>query len=550
MTQRSSTTATGSRWWRHGIIYQIYPRSFQDSNGDGVGDLVGIRLRLDYVAALGVDAVWLSPFYPSPMVDFGYDVADYCDVDPRFGTLADFDALVTDVHARGMKLIVDFVPNHTSSMHRWFVESRRSREDPKRDWYLWRDPGPGGGPPNNWRSNFGGPAWTFDAVTGQYYCHMFLREQPDLNWRHPGVRAAMLEALRFWLKRGVDGFRLDVIYHVLKDRYFRDNPINPAFVEGTDPVQRLLPVFTSDLTEVQEVLAAMRSVVDEFSEAGVSRILVAETYLPMQRLAAYYGAGPSGQPRGAHLPFNFHMIGAPWSAVAIDCLVREYEAVLPDGCAPNWVLGNHDRSRIATRVGRSSAGLAAMLLLTLRGTPTVYYGDELGLADVPIPAEDVQDPLEKNQPGLGLGRDPVRTPMPWSDEPEAGFTTGRPWLRLNDDWRTRNVSSQAAAPASMLQLYRRLIALRRSHAALHQGEWASLAVVGDTLAYSRVHADERFFVVLNFGSVSAEVPDAIPDDACVMLSTMLDREGVRARGSVLRPFEGLIVAEGGDMKLP
>ena len=541
MTRR---TKGGPRdaWWRNGVIYQVYPRSFQDSNGDGIGDLPGIRRRLDYLADLGVDALWISPFYPSPMADFGYDVADYCDVDPRFGSLSDFDALIADVHARGMKLIVDFVPNHTSIRHPWFLESRRRRHDPKRTWYLWRDPAPDGGPPNNWLSNFGGPAWTLDPISEQYYCHMFLEEQPDLNWRHPDVRAAMMEALRFWLRRGVDGFRLDVIYHVIKDALFRDNPPNPAFVDGMDPVHRLLPVYTGDRPETGEVLSEMRRIVDEFSDADSDRVLVAETYLPIERLVAYYGRDPSGKLRGAHLPFNFHLIGAQWNAASIDRLVRAYEAALPEGAEPTWVLGNHDRSRIASRIGMPSARLAAMLLLTLRGTPTMYYGDELGLEDVPIPPEEVQDPFEKNQPGLGLGRDPMRTPMPWSDAPQAGFTTSLPWLRLGDDWASRNVRAQAADGGSMLELYRRLIALRRLHPALHEGGWVPLGVAGTVLAYARTHASERIIVSLNFGDVSAEVPEhLLPERARVWLSTLLDRDGERASGTALRPYEGRIL---------
>jgi alpha-glucosidase len=529
-------------WWKKGIVYQIYPRSFQDSNGDGIGDLPGIRRRLDYLADLGVDAIWISPFYPSPMADFGYDVADYCEVDPRFGSLADFDALLAGVHARGMKLIVDFVPNHTSSSHPWFLESRASRDNPKRSWYLWRDPAPGGGPPNNWLSNFGGPAWTFDPASGQYYCHLFLKEQPDLNWRDPAVRAAMLEAMRFWLRRGVDGFRLDVIYHVVKDALFRDNPRNPAFVEGTDPVQRLLPVHSADRPEAMEIVAEMRRTVDAFSDADSARILVAETYLPIERLAAYYGRDATGKLRGAHLPFNFHLIGTPWNAAAIDRLVREYEAALPEGAAPNWVLGNHDRSRIASRVGAPSARLAAVLLLTLRGTPTLYYGDELGLEDAAVSREDVQDPFEKNLPGLGLGRDPVRTPMPWSDAPNAGFTTGRPWLRLHDDWRTRNVGAQAADAGSMLQFYRRLIALRRQRPALQEGAWLPLGVAGETLAYARVHAGEKIVVLLNFADRDAEAPNQLLEGvARVLLSTLPDRDGEITRAPRLRPFEGLIL---------
>ncbi len=526
-------------WWRHGVIYQIYPRSFQDSDGDGIGDLQGVRHRLDHLAELGVDALWLSPIYPSPMADFGYDVADYCDVDPNFGGLADFDALVADCHERGLRLIVDFVPNHTSDRHPWFLESRAGRDRRRRDWYLWRDPAADGGPPNNWLSSFGGPAWTLDPASGQYYCHSFLAQQPDLNWRHPDVRAAMLEAMRFWLRRGVDGFRLDVIYHLVKDELFRDNPPNPAFVPGTDPAHRLLPVHTADRPEVQEILAEMRRLVDAFGDADSARMLVAETYLPIERLAAYYGR--AGSP-GAHLPFNFHLIGAPWQAEAIDRLVRRYEQALPEGAAPNWVLGNHDRSRIASRVGLAGARLAAMLLLTLRGTPTLYYGDELGLADVAIPADEVQDPFEKNLPGLGLGRDPVRTPMPWSDLPQGGFTTGRPWLRLNEDWPARNVAAQAAEDASMLQLYRRLLALRRTHPALNSGAWQALGTSGDLLAFARVRDAETVWIVLNFGADRAEVPAGlIPPQARVWLSTALDREGELAGRPVLRPQEGLIL---------
>jgi alpha-glucosidase len=539
---RGLRCAPRDAWWKNGIVYQIYPRSFQDSNGDGIGDLPGIRSRLDYLEDLGVDAIWISPFYPSPMADFGYDVADYCDVDPRFGSLADFDALLADIHARGMKLIVDFVANHTSSSHPWFLESRRSRGERRRSWYLWRDPAIGGGPPNNWLSNFGGPAWTFDPVGEQYYCHLFLKEQPDLNWRHPDVRAAMLEAMRFWLRRGVDGFRLDVIYHVIKDALIRDNPRNPAFVEGTDPVHRLLPVYTADRPEALEIVAEMRRTVDAFSDAASARILVAETYLPIERLAAYYGRDAAGQLRGAHLPFNFHLIGTPWNPAAIDRLVRDYEAALPEGAAPNWVLGNHDRPRIASRVGAHSARLAAMLLLTLRGTPTLYYGDELGLEDAAMAPEDVQDPFEKNLPGLGLGRDPVRTPMPWSSAPNAGFATGRPWLRLNDDWPTRNVAAQAAEGRSMLQFYRRLIALRRQRPALHEGAWLPLGVTGDTLAYARVHASEKIVVLLNFADRSAEAPKPLlPAGVRVLLSTMLDRDGEATCAPRLRPYEGLIL---------
>src|SRR5689334_4187662 len=270
-------------WWQTAVIYQIYPRSFQDSNADGIGDLAGIGTRLPYLAELGVDAMWLSPIYPSPMADFGYDIADYTDIDPVFGTLAEFDALVQDAHRRGIRLILDLVPNHTSDQHRWFAESRATRDNPKRDWYIWRDPAEDGGPPNNWLSEFGGSAWELDKRTGQYYCHTFLAAQPDLNWRNPNVRAAMYDVMRFWLNRGVDGFRVDVIWHLIKDDRFRDNPRNPQFESGQAPHRAVLPLYTTDRPEVHDVIAEMREVMDEFSD----RVLIGEIYLPIERLVAY-----------------------------------------------------------------------------------------------------------------------------------------------------------------------------------------------------------------------------------------------------------------------
>ena len=530
-------------WWRHGIFYQVYPRSFQDSNGDGIGDLDGIRARLDHLVALGIDAVWISPIYPSPMADFGYDVSNYCDIDPRFGTLAGFDALVGEAHARGLKLVLDFVPNHTSDQHPWFMQSRSRRGDPRRDWYLWRDPAPDGGPPNNWQSNFGGPAWTLDAATGQYYCHSFLKEQPDLNWRHPEVRAAMYEVLRFWLRRGVDGFRVDVLSDLIKDAEFRDNPLNPDFVVGQFPALRWIPLYSTDRPEVQQIVAEMRRVVDAFGDATSSRVLIGELYLPLSRLVAFYGLNAEGVLEGVQLPFNFQLIGAQWQAQRIDRLVRDYEAALPAGAAPNWVLGNHDKPRIASRVGPQMARLAAMLLLTLRGTPTLYYGDEIGMTDVAIPPEEVQDPFEKNAPGMGLGRDPRRTPMQWSSAPQAGFTTGTPWLRLADDWPRRNVESQARDAASMLTLYRQLIALRRAQPALNRGDYEALESEGDVLAYARKFKGQRVVVLLNFGASAAALsPALLPAHSIVLASTVPTRpELMEKEGLVLAPCEGVVV---------
>ena len=478
-----------AEWWKSGIVYQVYPRSFQDTDGDGIGDLRGVARRLGYLAELGVDAVWLSPIYPSPMADFGYDVADYCGVDPMFGTLADFDALIAEAHGRGLKLILDFVPNHTSDQHPWFVESRASRSSPKRDWYIWKDPAPGGGPPNNWLSNFGGGAWQWDEATGQYYYHAFLAAQPDLNWRNPEVRRAMYDVLRFWLDRGVDGFRVDVIWHLIKDAQFRDNPPNPGFHEGQPAIERFLQTHSCDQPEVQEAVAEMRQVLDGYGD----RVLIGEIYLPLERLVAYYGQALEG----AHLPFNFQLLQTAWTAEAIGALVAEYEGLLPPGAWPNWVLGNHDRPRIASRVGEAQAMVAAMLLLTLRGTPTMYYGDELGLANVAIPHDQVKDPWELQEPGLGLGRDPVRTPMPWDGAPGAGFTTGTPWLPLNPDAASRNVEALSGAPGSILEFYRRLIALRRARPALQLGDYRPVCAEDGVLVYERALGDARVTVALN-----------------------------------------------------
>jgi len=522
-------------WWQRGIIYQVYPRSFMDSNGDGVGDLRGLISRLDYLRGLGVDAVWLSPIFPSPMKDFGYDVSDYTGIHPLFGTLEDFDLLIREAHAQKIKLVLDFVPNHTSDQHPWFIESRSSRDNPKRDWYIWRDPALGGGPPNNWLSNFGGSAWEYDPKTEQYYYHAFLREQPDLNWRNPQVIEAMLNVLRLWLERGVDGFRVDVLWHLIKDEQFRDNPVNPDWREGADPYQRLLELQTTDQAEVHAVVTRMRRLVDQYQD----RVLIGEIYLPVERLVKYYGVNLSG----VHVPFNFQLLLAKWHARDIARIISQYEAALPKGGWPNWVLGNHDRPRIVSRVGSKQARVAAMLLLTLRGTPTLYYGDEIGMHDVEIPPEKVQDPFEKNVPGRGLGRDPQRTPMQWSAAKNAGFTAGKPWLPIAEDYAQINVEAERDDPFSILSLYMQLINVRRGEPALEVGELERIDTAGDLLTYIRRDGESAFLVALNFGS-EPQVID-ISDKAGggrITLSTGLDRAGESVRGILhIHPDEGLLL---------
>jgi alpha-glucosidase len=522
-------------WWRHGIFYQIYPRSFQDSNADGVGDIRGIIDRLPYLLELGVDAVWLSPIFPSPMADFGYDIADYTGVDPLFGAMADFDALIEAAHTSGLKIILDLVPNHTSDQHPWFVESRSSRDNPKRDWYIWREPGADGGPPNNWLSEFGGSAWEYDAATRQYYYHAFLAQQPDLNWRNPAVRHAIHEVMRFWLRKGVDGFRVDVIWHLIKDAEFRDNPPNPNFRAGRPPHQKILPLHSTDRPEVHDVIAEMRHVVDEFD----GRVLIGEIYLPLERLVTYYGKDLAE----AHLPFNFALLSAPWNARAIEKIIGEYEGALPAGAWPNWVLGNHDRPRVASRVGQDQARVAAMLLLTLRGTPTLYYGDEIGMHQVAIAPDQARDPFERNVPGIGVGRDGCRTPMQWSAAPYAGFSTSTPWLPLPDDFSHENVVNLDADTRSILSLYKALIGLRKKLPQLVSGDYVPVAAEGDLLLYRRQREGKAVVVALNLGATPVSISsDAAGLSGEILLSTFLDRQGEKIQGVLdLRGNEGVIV---------
>jgi alpha-glucosidase len=538
-TADRNASRTSPAWWKTGVFYQIYPRSFQDSNGDGIGDLPGIMQRLDYLVWLGIDAVWLSPIFPSPMADFGYDVTDYKAIDPIFGTIAQLDALSAEIKQRGLKLLLDFVPNHTSDQHPWFQESRASRNSRRRDWYLWRD-AVAGGPPNNWLSHFGGSAWEWDPLTRQYYYHSFLKEQPDLNWRSPEVGAAMHEVLRFWLSRGIDGFRIDVLWLLIKDAQFRDNPPNPDYRPGRPLFESQLPEYTADQPEVQAVVAGFRRVADEFSD----RVLVGEIYLPPERLVHYYGATLDG----VQLPFNFQLLLSAWNARDIAALIDRYEAALPLGGWPNWVLGNHDRPRVASRLGMAQARVAAMLLLTLRGTPTMYYGDELGMQNAVIPRERVQDPLESRVPGQELGRDPSRTPMQWDAGVNAGFSTGTAWLPAADHHQDINVEAESRDPASLLVLYRELVALRKAHSALNIGDYRPVPADGDLLLYIRDAREERLLVALNLGGTPAEFPWRWPHSAAQLLyaTTPGRAVGVLSGRVALAPHEGIILSLDGE----
>jgi alpha-glucosidase len=467
VAQKASPAAADSDWWKNAVIYEVYPRSFGDTNGDGVGDLNGITAHLDYLRDLGVDAIWITPFYPSPQIDFGYDISDYVAIDPLYGTMADFDKLVAEAGKRHIRVITDLVLNHTSDRHAWFRESRASRTNPKADWYVWRDGKPDGQPPNNWISIFGHSAWQLDAARGQFYYHAFYKEQPDLNWRNKDVRKAMYDTMRFWMKRGVARFRLDAVTSLFEDPRFRDERERPGRNAYGDA--NLSREYTDNLTEVHDVLREMRQVTNEFP----GRILIGETYLPnIEELAKMYGQANDE----THMPMNmqFAMPGNFRAAVFRQKL-REAETQL-NGNMPLIVTDNHDNRRSWDRFGdgqhnQEMARLAATLLLTPRATALLYYGQELGMAtNDPRRVEDVRDPIGKMGWPREKGRDGERTPMQWDGTANAGFTTGRaPWLPVGADHAARNVASELRDPKSLLNYYKTLIRLRRENAALRDG---------------------------------------------------------------------------------
>lgn len=527
-------------WWQTTVIYQIYPRSFQDTTGNGIGDLPGIIERIDYLAeTLGVGAIWISPFYPSPMADFGYDVSDYTGVDPLFGTIADFDAVVDAAHSRGLKVITDWVPNHTSDEHPWFVESRSSRDNPKRDWYTWRDPKPDGSPPNNWVSAFTGPAWHFDEHTGQYYLCTFTVKQADLNWRNPEVQDAMFEDVRFWLDRGVDGLRIDVAHFIMKDPELRDNPpaTAPSGMEKDHgEYDRFEHVHDKGHPDNHPLFRDVRSLLESYRP---DRFAIGEIHIAdWEEWASYYGA----ELDELHMPYNFSLLYSPWTAGDFASRVGELEAALPDGAWPNHVLGNHDEARLGTRFGPNAIRVAAMLLLTLRGTPTIYYGDELGIPQADIVPEDQQDPWGLSLPGAG--RDGCRTPMQWDVSPQAGFSSdSRTWLPLTPDWPQRNVASQLEDPGSILNLYRTLLRYRRQSTPLQIGDYKQLPAPDGCYLFERSDDADSVVVALNFTAAGIDV--LLDATGTIALSTQLDRDNEAVAGSVkLRANEGLIIEMG------
>ncbi len=521
--------------WGSRIIYQIYPRSFKDSNSDGIGDLQGIRNKLDYLKDLGIDAIWLSPIYPSPMHDFGYDISDYKNVDPIFGNLKDFDELIAKAHSINIKILMDFVPNHTSFEHPWFKESRSSKKNPKRDWYIWRGSDKKEKAPNNWLSQFGGSAWELDRTTEEYYLHTFDVSQPDLNWRNLQVVEEMLNTMRFWLERGVDGFRVDVAYILYKDPFFRDEPSNSNYLPEHHMIyDSLLHVYTTALPETIEMLKKFNEVINEFDD----RFMVCEIYTFTHEIVNLYKIVD----HYSFAPFNFSFISIPWNAFEQKKFLDEFDGLVGDKYFPTYVLGNHDQPRIATRLGDKAARSAALLQLTLRGTPFIYYGEELGMKNVDVPDEKVLDPIALNMKDFNFGRDPERGPMQWDKKEFAGFSDSEPWLPLEKDYTDKNVSSEKNDPKSFLNLYKKLIYLRKNLKALNSGKYIPLDLKNkNVFGFIREYDDQRVLILVNFSGEeqTAKLPKG---NWRKILSTQMDTfEGIDKDQIIFMPSEGFIL---------
>lgn len=495
-------------WWKEAVIYQIYPRSFYDSNGDGIGDLEGIIQKLDYLAgsenSLGIDAIWLSPVYPSPMYDFGYDISDYEEIDPVFGDIQIFKRLLKEAHKRGIKVIMDLVVNHTSHLHPWFLESRSSKNSPKRDWYIWKEPNHGA-PPNNWLGAFGGSGWEYDKRTGEYYFHSFLKEQPDLNWRNPEVEDAIFSMMKYWLDMGVDGFRLDVVNLYIKDEFFRNNI--SYFMKGPRSYDKQVHAYDRDRPEMHGILRRMRKLLDSYDDKRMFVGEIMQDFPGNVLLPATY----CGQDDELHLAFNFMFLFSPWKAEKFFQIIKDFESALGDKNWPNYTLSNHDFPRHITRYEKGKdtmlrARLAACMMLTLRGTPFLYYGEEIGMKRQKVPFRQIQDPVGKKYWPFHPGRDPERIPMPWDGSANTGFTTGKPWLPLYSEAKEVNVASQILEKNSLFHTYKKLIQLRKDRKSLRKGK-IKILLSNDkqVLYYRRREGKEETYIFLNFSDKPVNV---------------------------------------------
>jgi alpha-glucosidase len=523
---------TNLPWWKTAIFYHIYPLSFMDSNKDGLGDIPGIIEKLDYLTWLGVDAIWISPLYPTPFKDNGYDIKDFSGIDPAFGTLDDFTNLLQQAHSKNIKIIMDFVPNHTSEEHPWFIEARSDRTNKKRNWYLWADPNPHGGVPNNWMS-FAGKwsGWEFDSATNQYYYHSFLKHQPDLNWRNSEVQQAMFDVMHFWLKKGIDGFRIDLMGFLIKDKFLRNNPHNSKHEKDSGLQYPLTPTFSTHQREINQIIAKMRSLVDEYGD----KVLLGETYLSVDELVHYH----TNEETGVHLPGNYLFVMEDWKANILFEEICNYEASLQEESWPNWVLSNHDNPRIASKLGREQAKVAAFLLFCSRGTLIIYYGDEIGMQDLAISKSQMKDLAE-------TGRDPHRAPMQWSAKANAGFTEGIPWLGVNSDYMEYNVEIEKTDPSSFLYLYRDLINLRKQEPALISGLFIPVGVEENILAFMRrdQKTGRTFFVACNLGhkAASFQIPEFFSPSGTIIYGTKSKRKGEKLEKEIaLEGSEAILI---------
>ena len=539
--QGKPVDAEGHEWWQHAVFYEIYPRSFADSNNDGVGDLNGITSKMSYLRDLGVDAIWITPCYPSPQVDFGYDVSDYRNIDPMYGTLADFDHMVAEGKKHGVRIIMDFVPNHTSDQHPWFLDSKSSRTSEHRDWYIWRDGKGPGKPPNNWISIFGGSAWTLDPTTNQYYYHYFYEQQPDLNWRNPAVEKAMLDTTRWWYERGVAGFRLDAVDTLFEDPELRDNPLLPG--KNAQGDRNMENKYNTNFPEVHEELQKLRKVADE-SDA----VLIGETWTSnVEQLDKYYGK--DGNELQMPMDFMFTTV----NKLSPPEFRRQIAAVDSAHGWPVFVISNHDIIRSYNRYGDGKnndaiAKLMGAFYLTLRGTPIMYYGEEIGMTNNdPTRKEDVKDPIGRTGWPKEKGRDGERTPMQWDAAPNAGFSTKTPWLPVPPSYETHNVASESKDPNSVLNLYKKVLALRRTHVALLEGSYTALNEDdAHVMSYLRSYKGTGVLVVLNMSDSARKAKFDLSKHGFgrSTLKTLIASPEASAKGSevTLEPF-GLLIAE-------
>lgn len=520
-------------WWKQAVFYQIYPRSFYDANGDGIGDLNGVIAKLDYLQRLGIDAIWISPIYQSPMFDFGYDVSNYKKIDGDFGTMDDFKRLLVEAHKRDIKVVMDMIMNHTSHKHKWFLESKSSKTNPKRDWYIWRKAS-FVSPPNNWKSVFGGSGWEYDYKTKEYYYHSFLKQQPDLNWRNKDLQEAFFSDVKFWLELGVDGFRMDVLNFIIKDKHFRNNPSK----FGLNLFQK--HQFTRNRPKAYKIIDELRQLVDSYKD----RMLVAEIYLPhpgnSSLVASYLGNGRNG----VHLAFDFSLIFARWGAKTYATCIEQSNFHLPKKGWPTLVLSNHDLLRSINRLWFRSfreqrARIEAMLLLTLKGTPFLYYGEEIGMMNKRVPYALIKDPLGRRYWPFFAGRDKARTPMQWDDTEYAGFSTAKPWLPVNNDHKERNVELQQTQVNSLLNFYSSLIQTRKRSIALTMGNYELISTDKNVLIYRRMASSQNAVVVLNFSKEMQHIatPKCLLNRKAVVSTSPNYKLNACGNELVVQPFE-------------